>query len=178
MLRAADLRQDYEFPNTCSVYIEAGPWGRLNIKILSYQYRDSHYKDKTVSRRMKFPIFGKTVYILRRGAPISYRDLRHMTGEGVLTQEVEARYLQWLTGAHQGITGILCRNLVHCRWRCGVHRAVSPAPGGIANAHLWKLFCHVLQWLTFDSYYVFICHFSRPCGWVTHTPEFRINLLL
>ena len=26
------------------------PGGRLNIKMLSYQYRDSHVKDKTVSR--------------------------------------------------------------------------------------------------------------------------------
>ena len=176
MLRAVVLQQDYEFLNTCSVYIEAGPWGRLNIKIQSYQYRDSHYKDKTVSWRMKFPIFGKTVYILRRGAAVSYRDLGHMTGEGVLTQEVEAHYLQWLTGAHQGITGILCRNLVHCRWRCGVHWAVSPAPWGIANAHLWKLFRQVLEWLTFDSYYVHYLSFSNACGWVTPTPDFCINL--
>ena len=26
-----------------------GPGGRLNVKMLSYQYRDSHVKDKTVS---------------------------------------------------------------------------------------------------------------------------------
>ena len=25
-------------------------WGRLNIKMSSYQYRDPHVKDKTVSR--------------------------------------------------------------------------------------------------------------------------------
>ena len=48
------------------------PGGRLNIKMLSYQYRDSHVKDKTVSPTVLFltwesPYLGKTVFILRRG---------------------------------------------------------------------------------------------------------------
>ena len=50
--------------------LEAG--GRLNIKMLSYQYRDSHVKDKTVSPTVlsltwESPYLGKTVFILRRG---------------------------------------------------------------------------------------------------------------
>ena len=46
--------------------------GRLNIKMPSYQYRDSHVKDKTVSPTVlsltwESPYMGKTVFILRRG---------------------------------------------------------------------------------------------------------------
>ena len=46
--------------------------GRLNIKMSSYQYRDSHVKDKTVSPTVlsltwKSPYVNKTVFILRRG---------------------------------------------------------------------------------------------------------------
>ena len=44
---------------------------RLNIEISSYQYKDSHYKDKTVSRPFYLynenPIHEKTVFVLRRG---------------------------------------------------------------------------------------------------------------
>ena len=48
------------------------PGGRLNIKMSSYQYRDSHVKDKTVSPTVlsltwESPYLGKTVFILRRG---------------------------------------------------------------------------------------------------------------
>ena len=48
------------------------PGGRLNIKMPSYQYRDSHVKDKTVSPTVlsltwESPYLGKTVFILRRG---------------------------------------------------------------------------------------------------------------
>ena len=46
-----------------------GRGGCLNIKILSYPYRDPHVKDKTVDRLiydMEIPIPGKTVFILRR----------------------------------------------------------------------------------------------------------------
>ena len=47
-------------------------WGRLNIKIQSYQYRDSHVKDKTVSPTVlsltwESPYLGKMVFILRWG---------------------------------------------------------------------------------------------------------------
>ena len=46
--------------------------GRLNIKMSSYQYRDSHVKDKTVSPTVlsltwESPYLGKMVFILRRG---------------------------------------------------------------------------------------------------------------
>ena len=45
---------------------------RLNIKMSSYQYKDSHVKDKTVSPTVlsltwESPYLGKTVFILRRG---------------------------------------------------------------------------------------------------------------
>ena len=48
------------------------PRDRLNIKMRSYQYRDSHVKDKTVSPTIlsltwQSPYLGKTVFILRRG---------------------------------------------------------------------------------------------------------------
>ena len=53
------------------------PGGRLNIKMPSYQYRDSYVKDKTVSPTVlsltrESPYLGKTVFILRRG-PGSWR---------------------------------------------------------------------------------------------------------
>ena len=45
--------------------------GRLRIKMSSYQYRDPHVKDKTVSTvlslQMESPYLGKTVFILRQG---------------------------------------------------------------------------------------------------------------
>ena len=49
-----------------------GPGGRLNIKMSSYQYRDSHVKDKTVSPTVlsltwESPYLGKTVFILNQG---------------------------------------------------------------------------------------------------------------
>ena len=45
---------------------------RLNIKMPSYQYRDSHFKDKTVSPTVlsltwESPYLGKMVFILRQG---------------------------------------------------------------------------------------------------------------
>ena len=55
------------------LYIETGPWGHLNIKMLSYQYRDSHVKDKTVSPTVlsltwESPYLGKRFFILSRGS--------------------------------------------------------------------------------------------------------------
>ena len=50
---------------------DKGPGGRLNIKMSSYQYRDPHVKEKTISRPLfltwESPYLGKTVLILRRG---------------------------------------------------------------------------------------------------------------
>ena len=52
-----------------SLYHKTG--GRRNIKILFYCYRDSHYKDNTVSLRLIFyvgiPTLWKTVFILKQG---------------------------------------------------------------------------------------------------------------
>ena len=58
---------------------EAG--SRLNIKMLSYQYKDSHVKDKTVSLTVlsitwESPYLEKMVFILRR-AQVSDRKLHH-----------------------------------------------------------------------------------------------------
>ena len=52
------------------------PGGRLNIKMSSYQYRDPHVKDKTVSPTVlsltwESPYLGKTVFILRRGPDVA-----------------------------------------------------------------------------------------------------------
>ena len=54
------------------LYVEWGPWGRLNIKMSSYQYRDHHVKYKTVSPTVlsltwESPYLGKMVFILRQG---------------------------------------------------------------------------------------------------------------
>ena len=51
------------------------PGGHLNIKMSSYQYGDSHVKDKTVSPTVlsltwESPYLGKTVFILRRGPAV------------------------------------------------------------------------------------------------------------
>ena len=51
--------------------ILSSPWVRLNIKMLSYQYRHSHVKDKTVlltvlSLTWEYSHLGKKVFILRQ----------------------------------------------------------------------------------------------------------------
>ena len=47
------------------------PGGRLNLEMSPYKHRNSHYKDKTAVRPPYLYngnlIFGKTVFILRRG---------------------------------------------------------------------------------------------------------------
>ena len=53
--------------------------GRLNINMSSYQYRDSHVKDKTVSPTVlsltwESPYLGKAVFILKRGPVLSGSD--------------------------------------------------------------------------------------------------------
>ena len=55
-----------------SIRYQIAARGRLNIKMSSYQYRDSHVKDKTVSPTVlsltwESPYLGKAVFILRRG---------------------------------------------------------------------------------------------------------------
>ena len=62
--------------STFIVYLCMRPGGRLNIKMPSYRYRDSHVKDKTVSPTVlsltwESPYLGKTVFILRQG-PVSW----------------------------------------------------------------------------------------------------------
>ena len=58
--------------------INTKPWGRLNIKMPSNQYKDSHVKDKTVSQTVysltwesSYP--RKTVFILGRGIDIQWQ---------------------------------------------------------------------------------------------------------
>ena len=48
------------------------PWGRRNIRMVSYQHSHPHVKDKTVFRpsyvlTWESPYLGKTVFILRQG---------------------------------------------------------------------------------------------------------------
>ena len=58
-------------PRTLSEPLRWHPGGCLNIKMLSYQYRDPHVRDKTVLRpsylkTWESPYLGKTIFILRR----------------------------------------------------------------------------------------------------------------
>ena len=61
---------------TCTLTSVARPGGCLDIKMSSYQYRNSHYKDNTVFRPSYLyngnPIPGKTVFIERRGPGYGY----------------------------------------------------------------------------------------------------------
>ena len=59
------------------------PGDRLNIKVASYQYRDPHVKDKTVSATVlsliwESPYLGKTVFMLRRGPGLVCADLVYL----------------------------------------------------------------------------------------------------
>ena len=59
--------------NTLSNCSQTSPGGCLNIKMPSYQYRDSHVKDKTVSPTVLFltwesPYLEKTVFMLSNRA--------------------------------------------------------------------------------------------------------------
>ena len=56
--------------------------GRLNIKMLSYHYRHSHVKDKTVSSTVlsltwESPYLGKMVFILGQGPGPLWGEERH-----------------------------------------------------------------------------------------------------
>ena len=58
----------------CSGAWKLGPGGCLNIKMPSYQYRNSHYKDKTVwwlIVTMEIPIPGRLVFIFGNGAQMA-----------------------------------------------------------------------------------------------------------
>ena len=51
--------------------LSCGPLAQLNKKMLSYQYGNYHYRDKTVSRPLYIdygnPKHEKTAFVLRRG---------------------------------------------------------------------------------------------------------------
>ena len=62
----------WESPAPCILISHHDVCRCLSIKMSSYQYRDSHVKDKTVSPTVlsltwESPCLGKTVFILRRG---------------------------------------------------------------------------------------------------------------
>ena len=66
-----EMSNIYGWLNPWNFY-EFWPGGRLNIKMPSRQYKDSHVKDKTVSSTIfsltwESPYLGKTVFILRWG---------------------------------------------------------------------------------------------------------------
>ena len=59
-------------------------WGPSQYKYVSYQYRDPHVKDKTVSPTVlslawESPYLGKTVFILRRGPDSVRKDPFNLT---------------------------------------------------------------------------------------------------
>ena len=79
------------------LYVEWGPWGRLNIKMSSYQYRDHHVKDKTVSPTVlsltwESPYLGKTVFILRQGLMI----VAEAIAPGPVNMETVFPYIHWI----------------------------------------------------------------------------------
>ena len=62
----------FQFVSKMACNIEETSWGRLNIRMPSYQYNGHHAKDRTVSPTVlsltwESPYLGKTVFILRRG---------------------------------------------------------------------------------------------------------------
>ena len=72
---------------TCAVSIRS-PGGWFNIKMSSYQYRDSHVKDKTVSPTVlsltwESPYLGKTVFILNQD-PGVYPGMPQGSGKGLV----------------------------------------------------------------------------------------------
>ena len=111
------------------IKLDAG--GHLNIKMPSYQYRDSHVKDKMVSPTVlsltwESPNLGKTVFILKRGlgfsqglcnfnslAPYQCRDSHvkdKMVSPTVLSLTWESPHLgkmvfilKWVLGFSQGL---------------------------------------------------------------------------
>ena len=82
----------------CYEYLEQidkvirGPWGRFNIQMPSYKYKDSHYKDKTVSRHGN--------HIHENGLSTETRPctcsrtvpLQPVTGVRILSKMVHSRY--------------------------------------------------------------------------------------
>ena len=44
-----EIHPQFDTDPICGNRQDAQPWGRLNIKMSFYQYRDPHVKDKTVS---------------------------------------------------------------------------------------------------------------------------------
>ena len=79
----------------------------LNIKMSSYQYRDSHVKDKTVLRPSTLiwesPYLGKRVFILRRG--LEWLTVRSLC----MTPQV---------GSYDVDRGCTCEVLKYCSWFC------------------------------------------------------------
>ena len=68
--------------------------GRLNINMSSYQYRDSHFKDRTVSQTvlsltLESPHLGKTVFILRRGPGLQVAAVSHQSDDKINTRWAE-----------------------------------------------------------------------------------------
>ena len=79
--------------------------GRLNLKMSSYQYRDSHVKGKTVSPTVlsltwESPYLGKTVFILRWGPGFFFPSLF-----GKLTKD---KY----SALYQSLPNKLCQQLI------------------------------------------------------------------
>ena len=105
------------------------PGGHLNIKMSSYQYRDSHVKDKTVSSTVLFltwesPYLVKTVFILRWGpGPPSYA---HRPAACPIKWRCWVALLVWFLTIHLYVKTQIAK-LMGPTWD---PPGVLPAPGG------------------------------------------------
>ena len=97
------------------------PGARLNIKMPSFQYRDYHVKDKTVSPTVlsltwESPYLGKTVFILRRGpaAVCKHSDNGYMTRNPSTTNKQQGISLTHLAPYFR-MSLIVCDvSVIHC----------------------------------------------------------------
>ena len=115
-------------------YLKWHPGGRLNIKLSSYQYRDSHAKDKTVSPTVlsltwESPYLEKTVFILRRGPDPQGLELRWLK---FLLIDVKIIPQTWITTCLMFVGKLACLHLLYydipwtctrvcCDWFCHGH---------------------------------------------------------
>ena len=126
------------------------PGGHLNIKMLCYQYRDSHVKYKTVSPTVlsltrESPYLGKMVFILRRGQIYL---LFNFVEAGGITKWMLGLELSWthhmMTSSNGNIfrvTGPLCGEFTGHRWI-----PCTKASDAKLWCFLWTVLGQTFQW--------------------------------
>ena len=152
--------------------------GRLNIKMPSYQYRDSHVKDKTVSPTVlsltwESPYLGKTVFILRRGPDSPYKD------KAVLRMPIAGKRSLYWDGPwqnphpHPPTPPSFCIDLFKCctaSFNADEIYGISSQCNIVANARNfvlgqhdsgmhWVRLCHGLWWWPFGEVFFFFFFF-------------------